>query len=84
MDGGKNMLVEIFLPSEGPFCMFEPTLNVPYRLVHMVEAHATTLQETLDWTRRYANNVQACDPWVKSGLRSSVVGEVFLVKFANI
>jgi hypothetical protein len=32
------MLVEIFYPPEGTFCLFGPAFNVPYRLVHTVEA----------------------------------------------
>jgi hypothetical protein len=38
-----------------------------------------TLQEALHWTWRYANIVQADDPWIKTGLRSAIVGDVFFV-----
>jgi hypothetical protein len=51
------MIVEIFFPSEGGFCTFEPAFSVPYRLVQVVEAPAQALEEALDWTWRYANIV---------------------------
>ncbi len=73
------MRVEIFFPPEGTFGLFEPAFNVPYRLVHTVEAPVSTLQEALDWTWRYANIVQADDPWTRTGLRSAMVGDVFFV-----
>ena len=61
------------------FCLFEPAFNVPYRLVHVVEVPATTLVEVLDWTWRYTNIVERGDPWSQIGLRSAMVGDVFLV-----
>ncbi len=73
------MRVEIFYPPEGTFCLFEPAFNVPYRLVHTVEAPGQTLREALDWTWRYANIVHQGDPWIKTGLRSAMVGDVFVV-----
>jgi hypothetical protein len=79
MDGGNNMLVEISYPRGSTYCTFEPAFNVPYRLVQPVEVPATTLQEALDWTWRYANIVHQGDPWIKTCLRSAMVGDVFLV-----
>ena len=73
------MFVEIFFPPEGMFCTFEPAFNVPYRLVHAVETPAGELEEALDWAWRFANVVQAGDPWIKTGLRSAMVGDVFFV-----
>jgi hypothetical protein len=35
--------------------------------------------KALDWTWRHANIVQADDPWTGTGLRSAIVGDVFLV-----
>lgn len=73
------MLVEISLPLEGSFCPFEPALSVPYPPVDTVELPETMHQEALDWTWRYANIVHQGDPWIKTGLRSAMVGDVFLV-----
>ncbi len=73
------MRVEIFYPPEGTFCVFEPAFNVPYRQVHSVETPVQTLPEALDWMWRYTNIVQPADPWVKTGLRSAMVGDVFVV-----
>jgi hypothetical protein len=73
------MRVEIFIPPEGMICVFEPAFNVPYRLVHTAEVPAATIQEALDWTWRYAKIVEQNDPWTHSGLRSAMVGDVFLV-----
>jgi hypothetical protein len=78
-EGGKLMRVEIFYPPEGMMCTFEPAFNVPYRLVHTVEPHAVTIQKALDWTWRYANVVCESDPWTRTGLRSAMVGDVFLI-----
>jgi hypothetical protein len=73
------MRIEIFFPPEGMFCILEPAFNVPYRLVHAVEGPAQALEEALDWAWRYANIVHQGDPWIKTGLRSAMVGDVFLV-----
>jgi hypothetical protein len=78
MGGGRNMLVEIFFPPEGTFCTFEPAFNVPYRLMHTIEVPATTLEEPLDCTWRDANIVQHGDPWIKTGLRSAMFGDLFV------
>ncbi len=37
-------------------------------------------QQALGWTWGNANNVRQGDPWVKIGLRSAIVGIVFVVK----
>jgi hypothetical protein len=75
----SKVRVEIFFPPEGIWCTFEPAFNVPYRLVHTGEAPVQTVQEALDWAWRYANIVHQGDPWIKTGLRSAMVGDVFLV-----
>lgn len=73
------MFVEIFYPPENVFCLFEPAFDVPYRLVRSVKAPTISVEEALAWTRRHAN-VNANDPWIRTGLRSAMVGDVFLVK----
>jgi hypothetical protein len=60
-------------------CISRTAFRVLYPAVHSAEAPATTLQEALDWTWRFANVVHQGDPWVKTGLRLAMVGDVFLV-----
>lgn len=73
------MRIEIFFPPEGILCLFAPAYDVPYRLVHTVEAPTISIEEALAWMWRYANVVEPNDPWICVGLRSAMVGDVFLV-----
>jgi hypothetical protein len=54
-------------------------VRIWHALTSAAEVPATTLQEDLDWAWRYANVVQQGNPWIRTGLRSAMVGDVFLV-----
>ncbi len=43
-------------------CLFEPTFDVPYRLMHWAEALVQAAQEQLDWAWRCADILFEDDP----------------------